>query len=143
MKRISFFFLIVLLWNAGPLQAQNKAEKQVAVAVEKLRLGMIDANEPALNKLVMEELSYGHSSGKVETKTEFIKALSSGNSDFKTIEFSNQVVRVVGKTALVRHLLTARTNDKGVPDSVKLTILLVWQKQHREWRLLARQAIKA
>jgi len=142
MKKVLFLLLSLLSLNIAS-HAQSKAEKQVATAVEKLRMAMIEADKEALDQIVMNELNYGHSSGKVETKAEFIQALTSGNSDFKTINLTGQTLQVVGKTALVRHHLAAETNDKGVPGTVKLAILLVWQKQQGQWRLLARQAVKA
>jgi len=141
MKKVLFVLVCLFSLNIAS-HAQSKAEKQVAAAVEKLRIAMIEADKEALDKIVMNELNYGHSSGKIETKSEFIQALTSGNSDFKTIDLTGQTLQVVGKTALVRHQLAAETIDKGVPGTVKLAILLVWQKQQGQWRLLARQAVK-
>jgi ketosteroid isomerase-like protein len=122
--------------------AQDKEENAVAAAVETLRKAMIDPDKAILEKLTMDELSYGHSSGVVQTRQEFIEALTSGKSDFVTIELSQQTVKVVGKTALVRHVLTGTTNDGGKPGTVKLSVLLVWQEVKGEWKLLARQAVK-
>ena len=34
------------------------------------------------------------------------------------------------------------TNNDNKPGEVHLLILLVWQKQHGQWKLLARQAVK-
>jgi hypothetical protein len=49
---------------------------------------------------------------------------------------------VVGNTATVRHILSAKTFDNKVPGTVRLEILLVWVKSHGSWKLLARQAVK-
>jgi ketosteroid isomerase-like protein len=49
----------------------------------------------------------------------------------------------VGKTAIVRHLFDGTTNDGGKPGTVKLKILLIFEKQGKDWKLLARQAVKA
>jgi ketosteroid isomerase-like protein len=38
--------------------------------------------------------------------------------------------------------LAAVTKDNGKPGSVKLDVLLVWQKEQKEWKLIARQAVK-
>jgi len=122
--------------------AQTKDETAVTQAVESLRKAMIDPDKSTLDKLAANELSYGHSSGVIQDKAEFMEAILSGKSDFVSIELSEQTVKVVGNTALVRHHFTAATNDGGKPGTVKLAILLVWQKQKGEWRLLARQAVK-
>jgi ketosteroid isomerase-like protein len=122
--------------------AQSKHEKEVTDAVETLRNAMVNADKATLEQITAEELSYGHSSGKVESKSDFVENIVSGKSDFVTIELSNQTVQVTGKTAIVRHALSATTNDGGKPGSVKLLILLVWQKQKNSWKLLARQAVR-
>ncbi len=122
--------------------AQNKDEVKLTAAVENLRKAMIDANRTTLETLTADKLSYGHSSGRIEDKKEFIDKIANGSSDFVTIDLSEQIVTVSGKTAIVRHILKAKTNDGGKPGEVNLRILLVWQKQNGKWKLLARQAVK-
>ena len=125
------------------LNAQTKDEISVANAVEQLRKAMIDADSVMLYYLTAEQLSYGHSGGHVENKSEFIEKIVSGKSDFVTIELLNQTISISKKIAIVRHKLNATTNDKGKPSEVHLSVLLIWQKQHGDWKLLARQAVKA
>ena len=122
--------------------AQTKDEKAIATAVESLRKAMVDADKASLENLSSEKLSYGHSSGLVESKAEFVDKIATGKSDFVTIELSEQVTSISGKTAIVRHLFNATTNDGGKPGTVKLKILLVWQKEKGGWKLLARQAVR-
>lgn len=119
------------------------AEPAVAAAAERLRLAMIDPTPAALGALVAEDLSYGHSSGKVDTKASFIADLVAGRSDFVSISITDQTIKVVdGDTAIVRHTLAAHTNDAGKPGKVALKILGIWHKQGGEWKMLARQAVR-
>ena len=122
--------------------AQTKDETAVGAAVEALRKAMIDGDKAGLQKITADQLSYGHSSGRVEDKAAFVDNIVTGKSDFVTIDLTNQTVAVAGDAAIVRHTLAATTNDSGNPGSVKLNILLVWQKQKGQWKLLARQAVK-
>ena len=121
---------------------QSKDQRAVSIAVEKLRKAMIDGNRTALENATADSLSYGHSGGKVENKTEFVENIASGKSDFVTIDLSEQTITISHNIAIVRHVLNAATNDGGKPGTVKLKILLVWEKEKREWKLLARQAVK-
>ena len=141
MTRILLLFCGLIFINSTVF-AQSKAEKQVASVVEKLRVAMVEADGKVLNELVLDKLQYGHSSGRIENKTEFMQALTSGNSDFKSIVLTEQTLQVVGKAAVVRHFLSAETNDKGVPGTVKLAVLMIWQKHRGQWRLWDRQAVK-
>ncbi|MEO0332130.1 MAG: nuclear transport factor 2 family protein [Bacteroidota bacterium] len=134
--------LIISLIFTQVLIAQSKDEQAVADAVETLRTAMVDANEAALKEIALDELTYGHSSGLLEDKAQFVEALASGKSDFKNMDLTNQTITVVDNTALVRHELKADVVDSGNPASIHLGVLLVWQKQENEWKLLARQAYK-
>jgi hypothetical protein len=118
------------------------ATPAVEAAAEKLRLAMIDPTPAALGALVADDLSYGHSGGKVDTKASFISDLMDKKSDFVTIAITDQTVKVVDNVAIVRHTLTADTNDSGKPGKVSIKILGVWQKQAGDWKLLARQAVR-
>ena len=122
--------------------AQDAAEKAVATAVESLRKAMVDPDKAVLDRLTAEELSYGHSTGLVQDKQEFMEALTSGKSDFVSIDLSGQTVKIAGDAAIVRHTLSAVTNDGGKPGTTKLSVLLVWVERNGEWKLLARQAVK-
>lgn len=141
MKRLLFLLLTIILCGNN-IQAQTSDEKAVAAAVESLRKAMVDPDKATLEKLTSPELSYGHSTGKVQDQAAFVDALVSGSSDFVTIELSEQTIKVTGNTAVVRHILNATNNDGGKPGVVKIAVLLVWIKQNNEWRLLARQAVK-
>lgn len=136
------FILSILLTIHVVALAQTAVEKQVASAVENLKLAMISGERAALERLAATDLSYGHSSGKIEDKAAFVESIASGKSDFVSIELLDQQIKVTGQTALVRHRLTAKTNDGGKSGEINLGILLVWQKQGKEWKLLGRQAYK-
>jgi len=133
---------IILVAIGLAVNGQSKEEAAVAAAVEKLRQAMVDGNKDALESITSDKLSYGHSSGLVENKTEFVDKLVSGRSDFVTIALKDQVISVSGSTAIVRHKLDATTADNGKPGEAHLSILLIFQNDHKQWKLLARQAVK-
>ena len=128
--------------GAAATDSSASAEQSVAAAAEKLRVAMIDPTPAALTALVADDLSYGHYGGRVDTKDSFIGDLIAGKSDFVTIAITDQTIKVVGNTAIVRHTLTADTNDSGKPGKVQIKILGVWQQQGGQWKLLARQAAR-
>ncbi len=137
-----FLALFFLLMIGGQGYAQSKAETEVTAAAEQLRKAMIDGDSSLLDNITDDRLSYGHSGGHIDDKKEFVGKIASGRSDFVTIDITRQVVTVSGNTAIVRHHLEAATNDSGKPGTVKLDVMLVWQKIKGKWKLLARQAVK-
>ena len=140
-KKIFIVFTILIMTGFKSF-SQEKEGKAVAEAGESFRKAMISAERPTLENWTADNLSYGHSNGRVENKKEFVENIVSGRSDFLTIELTDQTIQVTGKTAVVRHVLSATTNDNGKPGTVKLSILLIWQKQKGNWKLLARQSVK-
>lgn len=141
MKRL-ITILAVFCLNITFVHAQTADEIKVSETMETLRKAIIDPDKTVLEKILHEDLSYGHSSGTIETKAMFIESLTSNNSDFKTMDLTEQTVKVVGNTAIVRHKLFAETANKGVPSTTKLNVLLIFTKVKGEWKLLARQAAK-
>ena len=115
-------------------------EGAVSAAVEAWRKAIVAADKSALDKLTAAELSYGHSSGRLENKAEFIEALVSGKSSFSAIELEGQTVNVLDRIAIVRHVFNGTRRKEG--DKVKLFNLTIWLQQQDQWKLVARQAAK-
>ena len=115
-------------------------EGAVSAAVDALHKAMMAADKSALDKLAAAELSYGHSSGRLENKAEFIEAIVSGKSGFSGIELEGQTINVVDKMAIVRHTFHATQKKSG--ERVKLFNLTIWLQQQDQWKLVARQAAK-
>lgn len=144
MKYLFTILAVVLFQFSGSAQNSSKSKEEMAVAarVETLRQAMIGADGNRLKELTSAGLSYGHSSGVVQSQAVFIEKIVTGESDFVTIEFQNQTIDIVGDAAIVRHNLVAHTKDGGVDKDIKIGIMLVWQKQKDKWLLIARQAFK-
>ena len=140
MKKFLFSFLILTIILVTKTFAQKEIE--VSKAVEALRTAMVNADSIALDKLTSADLTYGHSSAKIETKPEYIHAIVSGQNDFISIDLSDQSMKIFDNTATVRHTFSVSLTDSGKPVTVKILVLLVWQKHHGEWKLIARQAAK-
>lgn len=141
--------LILCLFTLGFAESsfadkQNpKAVQQVEARVEQLRHAMIDADAQKLKELTATELNYGHSGGHIEDQAAFVEKIVSGKSDFVTIELRDQTIQIVKDIAIVRHTLIGTTNDNGKSKEVDIGVMLIWQKQHGTWKLLARQAFKS
>jgi hypothetical protein len=142
MKRGFFLVLLLVVAAGGTVVAQQNDDPELTIAVEALRKALIDPTQANLDKLTMNELTYGHSSGMIQDKAAFEQALLSGASDFVSIDLSQQTMHVIGNTAWVRHIFSAVTNDGGKPGEAHLSVLTVWMKQKGQWKLLARQAVK-
>jgi len=140
MKKIITIVAFLLVGVIG--FAQNKQMEEIKSVDEYLRLAMISGNREQLMLLTSANLTYGHSSGKIQNQNEFVEQIVSGQSDFVSIDITNEQITLYKNTAIVRHSLSAETNDGGKAGTVKLYVLLIWVKQNSGWQLAARQAVK-
>ena len=124
--------------------ADQAAVDKAAVdkAVEALRKALLEKNKAGLEQLTADQLSYGHSSGKVQSKAEFVDGVMMSKAVTKSIAFPELTVAVVGDTAIARHLYESEMETDGKTNNVKIGALQVWQKQNGNWKLLARQGFK-
>lgn len=142
MKHLLLGLLCASLACTSYADSAAQETQQLEAKVTALRTAMIDGDREALLALSAPQLSYGHSGGAIEDQAAFVEKIASGKSDFVTMDLREQTISISGDTALVRHNLKADIKDGGVPNTIELGILLVWQKQAGEWKLLARQAFK-
>ena len=119
-------------------------EDAVAKNLEAFRAAQASSNGEILASLCAAELSYSHSSGVVEDKATFIANATNGKSKWLSLVYENPTIRVVGPAAIVRfHWLgEAEAIPDGKKSSTNLHILMNWQKQGTEWKLLSRGATK-
>jgi ketosteroid isomerase-like protein len=117
-------------------------EATVKDNVEAIRKALLSADKPQLEQLTAGQLSYGHSSGKVQNKAEFIDGVVNRKGVVKSIDFPNLKVAVAGDNAIVRHGWVSESETDGKPTHVSIEVLGVWQKQDGGWKLLARQGYK-
>jgi ketosteroid isomerase-like protein len=126
------------MWS--PVTSDDEAA--INQAVESLRKAMVDTDRTKLSELTADNLSYGHSAGKVETKAEFIDGVMGKKTIFKTITLTEPLVAVTGNNAVARHIFAADLETDGKPGAVRIGILQVWAKQDGGWKLFARQAFR-
>ena len=119
-------------------------EDAVAKNLEAFRAAQASSNAEILASLCAAELSYSHSSGVVEDKATFVANATNGKSRWLSLNYENPTIRVVGPAAIVRfHWLgEAEAIPDGKKSSTNLHILMNWQKQGTEWKLLSRAATK-
>jgi ketosteroid isomerase-like protein len=124
------------------VHAESADEAAVRKAVDDLTAAMKAADRGKLEMLTADALSYGHSSGKVETKKEFIDVIAGKKTIYKSITLSDPTVSVAGNNAIARHIFAAEVESGGQASSPKIGIMQVWVKDGGAWKLLARQAFK-
>jgi hypothetical protein len=107
-------------------------------------LGLVPAFGKAFEALCAAELSYGHSDARVEDKATFIANATNRKTKFLSLAYQDPKISVVGSAAIVRFtwVSESETIADGKKSANKLHILMNWQKQGADWKLLSRAATK-
>jgi len=101
---------------------------------------LIEPTQEVLDGITDDQLSYGHSSGVIQNKSEFIHDVLHGSFDFLTIELSNQEITYTNDLAIVRHVFDSKALSNGQEVHVIIGVMLVWVYNSDRWKLVARQA---
>jgi len=127
-----------------PALAASGDEEAVAEKLEAFRAAQVAADAKAFDALCAAELSYSHSDGHVEDKATFIANATNGKSKFLSLAYQDPSIRVVGPAAIVRFHWVGEQEAAadGKKSSTNLHILMNWQKQGADWKLLSRASTK-
>jgi len=122
--------------------AQGGDEAAVTQSVETLRKAVLEPDKAKLAQVTSDQVSYGHSDGRVQTKEQFINGVMTRKQVVKSLAFPDLKLSVVGNAAIVRHIYLAESELDGKATTTKIGALQVWQKQDGTWKLLARQGFR-
>jgi ketosteroid isomerase-like protein len=119
-------------------------EDAVAKDVEAFRAAQLAADAKALDGLCAAELSYSHSDARIEDKATFIANATNAKSKFLSLEYQDISIRVVGPAAIVRFHWVGESEAAadGKKSATNLHVLMNWQKQGADWKLLSRASTK-
>jgi ketosteroid isomerase-like protein len=118
-------------------------EDAVASNVEAFRVAQLAADGKTLDGLCAAELSYSHSDARVEDKATFLANSTNGKTKILTLAYQDVSIRVVGPAAIVRfHWVGDIETADGKKSATNLHVLMNWQKQGADWKLLSRASTK-
>ncbi|WP_379762545.1 nuclear transport factor 2 family protein [Flagellimonas marina] len=129
--------------STNVVQKFSVSEEDVKKVVIKFNNAMVNADSIQLVDLTSDDLTYGHSSGLVQNKREFIDDVVHGPFNFSMINNPLQSVHLFDDTAIVRHVFEAKATNNGELVDIRIGNIQVYkQNEEGKWQLLARQAYK-
>ncbi len=135
-------FLIVSLVVTAAVYAQKSADarklEQEVLDVDTQRANAyINGDVATLDRIVGDDCSYVHPSGKVETKAELLAGFKAQDRKYKSIKRDDVVVRIYGNTAIVTGRNTISAEYQGKTYDVQNRFTRVYVKESARWRLVA------
>ena len=133
--------ITVLLACQLPVLAQ-KDTSAVLGAVTRLEKALLNKDSATMNGLLHKDVSYGHSSGWVQTKKEVVDDMMSGFLVYNKLEDSSINIVMSKDKAIVREKVRAVGSRDGKAFDLSLFITQVWLQSKKGWQLFARQSTK-
>ena len=120
----------------------KKLKKKTIAVVPRTNSFKPTKNTVSLNQQTERALSYGHSNGWVQTKTDLIKDFETGLISYQSYKEDSVQISLSEKVANVRFVADIKATLRGNSNSNHLKVLKVWVKKGKRWLLFARQAVK-
>jgi hypothetical protein len=137
-KLLTILFLFIdVVCNA------QKDEQKLITTLKEFHQALVKKNTVSINKQTDKVLSYGHSNGWVQTKTDLIKDFETGYISYQAFKEDSITVTMNGNMANVRFIADITATMKAATNTYHLRVLEVWVKKGNRWILFARQAVKA
>jgi ketosteroid isomerase-like protein len=137
-------FLPLLTLAFVTLRAADDPIIAAVRAADDERVAAVKAGDSArLDAIFSDELRYAHSSGHVDNKASYMKALTSHKTVYETYVYQerNFVPAAPGIVLMNGHVLIHSRNGDKTTD-LDLNFLAVWREEHGAWRFLAWQSCK-
>ena len=140
MKRLLFGSLVLFLFNNSFAQTDSIGLKG---AMQQLDKALLQKDEKVLQTVLHKDLSYGHSNGWIQSKSNILNDFTSGKLTYNKIENNSSAIIVITKEyATVKTNTNAEGVVNGTTFNLKLHIMQFWVKTKKGWQLIARQSAK-
>ena len=141
-SKLKKILTILFLFSFVCSSAQTD-EQKLTVTLKEFHQALVNKNTVSINQQTDKALSYGHSNGWVQTKTDMIKDFETGYISYHSFKEDSISVSMNGNMANVRFVADISATMKEATNTYHLKVLEVWVKKGKRWVLFARQAVKA
>ena len=109
------------------------------IALEDRRIeAMTKGDVQALEEILADDLIYTHTTAKIDTKSSFIEAISSGCSNYRSVEREDVKVRQFGDSAVVTGQAKLHVGD----NKFEAEFIDVYAKRNGAWQMVAWQSTR-
>ena len=122
--------------------APTGAEAEVLQADDRRFDAMRKEDWPALDASLADDLTYVHSTARLETKAEHIGNLRAGKPHYRGIAPRDRTARVNGNIGIVNGVSEMHVENSGKEQRFTVRYLAVYSKMNAQWRMIAWQSTR-
>ena len=141
--RVTFFACAACAAVAvGSAAGAPPADSEITQLEQQRIAAMMAADTATLDRILSPDLSYTHSSGKLETKEQFLDGIRTGALKYKTVAPEGLSVRLYDSTAVVTGRCHFQVEAEGRPLDLQVRFTDVYVKRSGAWQLVAWQSTR-
>jgi hypothetical protein len=140
-----YVMMILFAWITMSVSAQTKDVRTVLANTKELERVVFETKDSlSLERLFGRTLTYEHSSGKIENRSEAIQGIIHNKSVYTPVATGNSYdVSNRKDTIAVMHIYKAKEKKAdGTTSDLDIIIETVWGKEKGNWKLFRRKAAK-
>jgi hypothetical protein len=143
-KLAHLLWIPLLLLGAATAAAQQRssAERELLAADAARTQATVTQDYAALDRALADDLSYGHSTGQLQGKREFIADLQSGVRRYRTVTVVESSARAYGCAGVVNATANVEVESQGHALSFALRYTATYARRHGGWVLVAYQSVR-
>ena len=122
--------------------ADSDDEREILQCDDRRFKAMVRGDRTALRFVLSDQLTYTHSSGRHDTKAEFLAALTRGQLSYTSIIPEARSVRVYGGVGLVTGTARMEFTVRGQDAHCRIRYLAVYIRAQDRWQLVAWQSTR-
>jgi ketosteroid isomerase-like protein len=120
----------------------DQMEAEVLAADDQRFEAMRKENWPALEAALADDLTYVHSTARLESKAEHVGNLKAGKPHYRGIAPRERKVRVHGGVGVVNGVSEMHVENAGNEQRFTVRYLAVYAKSGPAWRMMAWQSTR-
>ena len=120
----------------------SAAEAELVRADDRRFEAMRKADWDALDAALADDLTYVHSSARLESKKEHLANLRAGKPHYRGIAPRDRHARVLGNVGIVNGISEMHVENAGKEQRFTVRYLAVYTKAGEQWRMLAWQSTR-
>jgi len=141
------FWIVLLLFctagaNAATAGNAGNAERELLAADAARTRAIVSQDYAALDRALGDELTYGHTTGQLQSKQEFIADLQRGVRRYRSFTVVETAARNYGCAGVVTGTSNVEVESQGHALAITLRYTATYARRHGGWVLVAYQSAR-
>lgn len=149
MKKVQILLALALaasVVQAATAPTPGGEDAKQALAAEQARTAALEHSDvAALERIMADDVTYIHASGKVDNKQSYLDAIRSGQLRYISWRPMDLHVRILGSGAVINGEYAVKVTDSRMqptPFDINIFILTVYERRNGQWQQIAWQSTR-